>query len=140
MSAPTTISSLSKYGQLCVGLLKAYRRCERERDLAAHYNAKDNAPTLEGYHWCSILGIKMDKMVEMYVKSISYEGKTVPIVSTRDGHLTNEPLPVSEGGTDSKDGQAFRNRLLRVEKEIADLRIPNAARSHEDVNANLTGR
>lgn len=66
----------------------------------------------------------MLEMVEEYIKSFYYERKTIPVVTMKGSHTSNEPLPIPEGRTAFTSRQTSRNRLLQVEKAMADFLSP----------------
>lgn len=98
------------------------------RQFKCYVNLKSALPKLKwlckNYSSCTML-----EMVENYVRSFYLESKTIPVVRLRGGKAASEPSPTREGQTAPANREAFRSRLLLVEKAMADFLSPDTVRS-----------
>jgi len=73
----------------------------------------------KNYSFCTML-----EMVEGYVRSFYLERRIIPVVRFRGSQVAIERLPALEVLTPPANREAFRTRLLLVEKAMADFLSP----------------
>jgi len=102
------------------------------RQFKCYVNLKSTLPKLKwlckNYSFSTML-----EMVENYVRSFYLKSRTIPVVRLRGSQAASEPSPPLEGRTDFTSRQAFRSRLLLVEKAMANFLSPSVLRSHKTV-------
>jgi polysaccharide deacetylase family protein (PEP-CTERM system associated) len=86
----------------------------------------------------------MLEMVENYIRSFYLESKMIPVMRLGNNQDSDELLPESKGDRYPADQEAFRSRLLLVEKAMADFLgllspafSPDTEHSTIEVNADL---
>lgn len=90
------------------------------RQFKSYVNLKSTLPKLKwlckSYSFCTMLD-----MIENYVRSFYLESRTIPVVRLRGSLATSEPLPTLEGRPALTNREAFRSRLILVEKAMAEF-------------------
>lgn len=110
------------------------------RQFKCYVNLNSTLPKLkwlcENYSFFTML-----EMVENYIRSFYLESRMIPVMHLRNDQALGELLLGPDGRTGPADHEAFRSRLLLVERAMADFLGPlspafSPDREHSGVEAN----
>lgn len=93
------------------------------RQFKCYVNLSSTLPKLK---WLckSYSMLTMLEMVENYIRSFYLEKRIIPVIHLQNNQATGEFLPEFKANTHPSDNEAFRGRLLRMEKAMADFLGP----------------
>lgn len=99
------------------------------RQFKCYVNLGSTLPKLkwlcQSYSFCTML-----QMVENYVRSFYIDGKLIPVIRIHNNHPASDALPTSPLQAGSSGRDAFRSRLLLVERAMASFLGSGALTSH----------
>jgi polysaccharide deacetylase family protein (PEP-CTERM system associated) len=101
------------------------------RQFKCYVNLNSTLPKLKwlckNYHFHTML-----EMVESYIRSFYLESKMIPVMRWSGNQQMGESSPVGQAQANPAHGEAFRSKLLVVERAMADFLRPQPAALTQD--------
>lgn len=83
----------------------------------------------QNYSFCTML-----EMIHSYIKSFYLESKTLPVINLEDARLPSESPSEEEKWAAHIGSETLRNKLLLVERAMANFLSPSVLHSHKAVH------